>query len=283
MRLRYRILNVFTVDARRLSGNPLVVFEDGPALDDVTMIALARQMNLSETTFLLPPTDARASRRVRIFTPTHEMPFAGHPTLGTAHVVRRLTSGGDQVRLEMEVGIVDVSADGDHFTLETARAPTTRSAARPELLASALGLPVDRVVGGALFVNTGTEQLVIPLADEAAVRAARPRPDLLRAHAWSEAREGATAYVWARQGNDVLARYFFLQHDAVVEDPATGSACANLGGYLVATGAPLPQRLVVSQGEAVGRVSRLVLRVDETKRIFVGGDVVELGEGTIDL
>src|SRR5688572_10296842 len=95
---RYRIVNVFTVGHDRLSGNPLCVFEDARGLSDAQMQALARQMNLSETTFVLP--SERATSAVRIFTPSFEMPFAGHPTLGTVHVVRSL-AGGDRVTLDM--------------------------------------------------------------------------------------------------------------------------------------------------------------------------------------
>src|SRR2546430_7895276 len=113
--LAFRIVNVFA-RAARLSGNPLAVVEDGRGLDDAAMQALARQFNLSETTFILP--SATATARVRIFTPAYEMPFAGHPTLGTAHVVRSLTSAGDAVRLEMRAGIIPVSAKGDRWTLE---------------------------------------------------------------------------------------------------------------------------------------------------------------------
>src|SRR5688572_27683905 len=110
----YRILNVFA-RAGRLTGNPLCVFEDGAGIDDATMQALARQFNLSETTFILP--SAKATARVRIFTPSYEMPFAGHPTLGTAHVVRAL-KGGDALTLEMKAGIIPVKAQGDRWTLQ---------------------------------------------------------------------------------------------------------------------------------------------------------------------
>src|SRR5215204_6198351 len=103
MELRYRIVNVFAREGR-LTGNPLCVFEDGSSLDDATMQALALQFNLSETTFILPSTKATA--RVRIFTPAYEMPFAGHPTLGTAHVVRSLQNPGDKVTLEMKAGVI---------------------------------------------------------------------------------------------------------------------------------------------------------------------------------
>src|SRR5688572_20865116 len=111
----FRILNVFTVEGAPLSGNPLCVFEDARDLDDATMQALARQLNLSETTFLLP--SERASARVRIFTPAFEMPFAGHPTLGTAHVVRALGRGADELTLEMAAGLIPVTARGDAWTL----------------------------------------------------------------------------------------------------------------------------------------------------------------------
>src|SRR5687767_15332008 len=114
MELRYRILNVFTTGGMRLSGNPLCVFEDGSQLDAAVMQTLARQMNLSESTFILP--SKRAAALVRIFTPAYEMPFAGHPTLGTAHVCRALGLGGNQLGLEMRAGIIPVTSDGDHWT-----------------------------------------------------------------------------------------------------------------------------------------------------------------------
>jgi trans-2,3-dihydro-3-hydroxyanthranilate isomerase len=100
--LSYRIVNVFTQGGDRLSGNPLCVFEDGSGLDTQAMQALALQFNLSETTFILPSTLASAG--VRIFTPRYEMPFAGHPTLGTAHICRALGRGGDALTLEMSAG-----------------------------------------------------------------------------------------------------------------------------------------------------------------------------------
>src|SRR5450432_3211474 len=109
-RLKYHLVNVFAESP--LAGNPLCVFEDGSTLDDATMQALALQFNLSETTFILPATARDATARVRIFTPTFEMPFAGHPTLGTAHVVRDLLATGDAVSLEMIAGVIPVTARG---------------------------------------------------------------------------------------------------------------------------------------------------------------------------
>jgi trans-2,3-dihydro-3-hydroxyanthranilate isomerase len=274
----YRVVNVFA--EMPLGGNPLCVFEDGRDFDDATMQALALQFNLSETTFLLP--SASATARVRIFTPTFEMPFAGHPTLGTAHVVRDLLSTGDAVSLEMIAGVIPVTARGDVWTLQ-ANAPVHRApAASRSQFAAMLGLDAaDMSDQPPLWVNTGSEQLVIPLASFAAVRRAAPRSDALLAHASNGQR--SLSYLFAREGDHVLARFFFDKHGSVIEDPGTGSACANLGGWLLATGSSLPQKLTIDQGEAVGRPCRLGLEVTVDRRILVSGRVIEIARGTLSL
>jgi trans-2,3-dihydro-3-hydroxyanthranilate isomerase len=280
MRLPFRIVNVFTSGQDRLSGNPLCVFEDGSGLSDAQMQRLARQLNLSETTFVLPA-ERGGTARVRIFTPGFEMPFAGHPTLGTAHVV---AAGRDRVTLELRAGLVEVTASGPSgtmWTLRAARPPSTRAvaASRAEL-AAMVGLPEAAIAGEPLWVETGVEQLVIPITSADHVRAARPVPELVTRHGYSQARDEAMAYLWAPDGT---VRFFFTQHGAVIEDPATGSAAANLGGYFVATGRALPIEMALRQGDAVGRPSRLSLRVDANRAIFVGGDVVEFGTGSFEL
>jgi len=274
----FRLVNVFAESP--LAGNPLAVFEDARGLDDATMQALALQFNLSETTFVLP-SDV-ATRRVRIFTPAFEMPFAGHPTLGTAHVVRDIAKAGDRLTLEMQAGNIPVLAEGDVWTL-TANAPRHRAAAASrEALASMLGLAVnDLDEKPPLWVDTGSEQLIVPLASFDAVRRARPSAAAMQAGAGDGPR--ALAYVFAREGDRVLARFFFLKYGAVIEDPGTGSACANLGGWLLATGAPLPQRVAIDQGEAVGRPCRLGLAVGADRSIRVSGRVIEIGRGAITL
>ena len=271
----YRIVNVFA--EAPLEGNPLCVFEDGRALDDKTMQALALQFNLSETTFVLP--SERATARLRIFTPTFEMPFAGHPTLGTAHVVRSLKNTGADLSLECKAGVIPVTANGDVWTLD-ANAPRHRppTANRAEL-ASMLNVDERDIVGEPLWVDTGSDQLVIPLASFDAVK--RAKPDARQLHIHGANGNRAMAYVFAREGNRVLARFFFLKHGAVIEDPGTGSACANLGGWLLVTGAELPQRLSIDQGEAVGRPCRLRLDVTADRRIRVSGRVIELGRGFV--
>jgi PhzF family phenazine biosynthesis protein len=285
----YRTVNVFAETP--LAGNPLCVFEDARGLDGATMQALALQFNLSETTFIRPSDEADA--RVRIFTPTFEMPFAGHPTLGTAHVVRAARKAGNGLRLEMQAGVIPVAADGDVWTL-TANAPRQRpvGASRRDL-AAMLGLDETDVAPDParppLWVDTGSEQLIVPLASPAAVARAAPRGELMVRHGSNGQR--ALAYVFAAAGwrsddgdrQPVDARFFFFKHGAVIEDPGTGSACANLGGWLLATGANLPQHIAVRQGDAVGRPCRLGLDVGSDRRIHVSGRVVELGRGYIRL
>ena len=275
----YRIVNVFTQGGMPLSGNPLCVFERAQPLDATRMQALALQFNLSETSFILP--SEHASARVRIFTPHYEMPFAGHPTLGTAHVCRALGLGGDRLTLELPAGVIAVRATGDRWTLQ-ARSPTWREVSEPRLtLAAMLGLEERDLLERPLWVNAGVEQLIVPLASEAAVRRVSVRADLL---AQLPSADGhSMVYVFAPAGAGLLARFFFPQGAALLEDPATGSATANLGGWCLATGRTLPCEFDILQGEYTGRSSALRLRVDDERNVLVSGDVIELGRGSITL
>jgi trans-2,3-dihydro-3-hydroxyanthranilate isomerase len=280
MNLRYRLLNVFTRDSRPLSGNPLCVFEDGSGLDTTTMQALARQFNLSETTFLLP--SQRATAHVRIFTPSYEMPFAGHPTLGSAQVCRSLGLGGDELKLEVQVGVIPVRAEGARWTLE-AQKPTWRDLDVPrERLAALLGLSDADVLDRPLWVKAGKEQLIVPLADAAAVMRAAPDPKVFEVLRTADGL-GAVSVFAPTVPSRMLSRFFFAQGSSVLEDPATGSACANLGGWWLATNRDLPCKLMIYQGEQVDRPSTLYLDVSASGQIYVGGDVAELGQGEIQV
>lgn len=290
MKLAYHLVNVFTRDGGRLTGNPLCVFEPGPVLDTALMQVLARQFNLSETTFLAAST--RATLAVRIFTPDYEMPFAGHPTLGTAHIVRRLLPAvGDAVVLEMPAGLIPVQADGDRWTL-TANPPRPREiGCDASYLAAALGLePGDLRWQSAgarpLWIDTGSEQLVVPLASVAAVRRAAPRPAAFEALRSLQGRRMVLVFAEAGAGR-VESRFLFETGDAFAEDPATGSACANLGGWYLAVGeasaASRPFVREVHQGDRVLRPSTLQLSIGRDDRIRVGGDVAWLGRGEIDV
>jgi trans-2,3-dihydro-3-hydroxyanthranilate isomerase len=280
MNLNYRILNVFTCDGARLSGNPLCVFEDGSALDGEAMQRLARQFNLSETTFILP--SKRASAQVRIFTPAYEMPFAGHPTLGTAHVCRSLGLGGEQLGLEMRAGIIPVTAKGDHWTLRATASTSRPVDVPPAEIAKLLGLEASDIGTQPLWVKAGREQLIVPLTSEAAVRRVQPQSGIFDRLKCADGR--SQAYVFATVGaGKILSRFFFPDGPSILEDPATGSACANLGGWFIAMGRRPPIAFEVSQGEFVGRPSTLHLEVNADKEVFVGGEVIELGRGSITL
>lgn len=284
----YRLLNVFAEST--FGGNPLCVFEDARGLGDAEMHALTRQFNLSETTFILPSDVADA--RVRIFTPGHEMRFAGHPTLGTAQVVRDIAGCGDALTLELLAGVVPVSARGNTWTL-TAPSQGVPATAAPVVpadeIAAWLGLVADDLPQPPLWVDTGAHHLLVPVRNADAVR--RAKPDAMRLDRWQPSSGGRrVAYVFAFDGEaddgriSVLARYFFVKPDGGwTEDPATGSACANLGGWLIATGRMLPASLRVRQGEQAGRASVLWLDVSRDLAIRVGGQVVELGRGTVTL
>jgi PhzF family phenazine biosynthesis protein len=281
----FRIINVFTQGAAPLSGNALCVFENGESMSDRQMQALARQFNLSETTFLLP--SARANARVRIFTPDYEMPFAGHPTLGSAYVCRALKLGGDELVLEMSAGLVSVRAQGSRWTLKALGATWRGLDVSRAELAAALGLEEQDIGDEPLWVKAGKEQLIVPLTSTHAVQRAQPVPSKLKNIRSDEGQ--SAAYVFCLSGADskdsaeALARFFFPAGGAILEDPATGSATANFGGWCLAMKRPLPVKLKISQGEMAGRPSWLFLDVTREREIFVGGDVVEIGRGTISL
>jgi PhzF family phenazine biosynthesis protein len=219
------------------------------------------------------------------------MPFAGHPTLGTAAVVHSLASAagkpGAAVVLEMQAGLIPVSLRGELWTLR-ANAPATRENGR-ELseLAAALGLragDINHQPQGPrpLWVNTGVEQLLVPLASADAVRRVQPQAQHLEHFVSSMGKRQFLVFAPASP-NELLARFFFENGAVVLEDPATGSACANLGGWYLNTGVRGPRKVVVSQGEQLSRPSRLHLELDAEGRIFVGGRVLELGAGSIRL
>jgi trans-2,3-dihydro-3-hydroxyanthranilate isomerase len=284
------IVNVFTEGQGPFTGNPLCVFEHGDGLNTEQMQALARQFNLSETTFILPST--RANARVRIFTPSYEMAFAGHPTLGTAHVCRALKLGGDSMVLDMQAGLIPVRASGDRWTLTALGATSRELDVSRDTLAAALGLEAHDIGERPLWVKAGKEQLVVPLTSPDAVRRAVPSaPGMARivsedglSMAYVFCLSGATSTGGTVNGRDqALARFFFPVGGAILEDPATGSATANFGAWCLAMKRTLPVQLQISQGEFVGRPSTLFLDVNREAQVFVGGDALEIGRGAITL
>lgn len=291
----YRILNVFAESD--FGGNPLCVFEHAEGLSDAEMQALALQFNLSETTFILPSDTATA--RMRIFTPGTEMAFAGHPSIGTAHVVSALChvgdAAGDALTLECKAGIVPLNLHDQVWTFAAPQAVQTRECeVSPAEIARLLGLCEDDLLSAPLWVSTGSDQLLVALKTSDAVRRARPDATLL--DIWPVSSLGRrTAYLFAFGAADgvdadvasrqpVTTRYFFVRPEGGVgEDPATGSACANLGGWWLTSGRDLPVSFVVEQGVQMRRPSQLYLDVALDKTIRVGGKVVEIGRGMIQI
>jgi trans-2,3-dihydro-3-hydroxyanthranilate isomerase len=277
--LNFRIVNVFTRNGAALSGNPLCVFEEASSLDTTTMQALARQFNLSETTFILPSSTANA--RVRIFTPRYEMPFAGHPTLGTAHVCRALGLAADALTLEMQAGVIPVRAVNNRWTLR-ANAPSWRECtATRATIAAMLGISPRDIGERPLWVKAGKEQLIVPLTSEQAVRNVRIDTGLMSEVVSEDGHSMVYVFAQLDQPGRLLSRFFFPVGSAILEDPATGSATANLGGWLIAMGHKLPCAFEISQGEYTGRPSTLLLNVEAPDTILVSGDVIELARGTV--
>jgi trans-2,3-dihydro-3-hydroxyanthranilate isomerase len=275
-KISYRLLNVFAETA--FGGNPLAVIEDGSALTDREMQLVARQFNLSETTFILPSNIAAA--QIRIFTTSYEMDFAGHPTLGSAQVIRELFQLEDAFKIEMKAGLIPVSAIQNHWTL-FANTPRYRPmlASRSELTAM-LNLPHAAIAGNPLWVDCGTEQLMIPLASPEFVHACRP--DLRLMAKYSKNLSGqAKTYVFAKTPDGFESRYFSMaEENSISEDPGTGSACANLGAWWIATEADKPLTAKINQGTFIQRPNVLSLHVANGE-IQVGGRVIEVGRGEL--
>ena len=301
MKLRFITTDVFT--NRPFTGNQLAVIPDARGIPEELLLPIAREFNYSESTFVYPAVNPAHTRRVRIMTPGGELPFAGHPTIGTAVVlatIGEIALTGDTTRIVLEeaVGPVPVSirARGGAATsaeLTSAKLPEVGPPPPPRTtLAELLSLDPSQLQGGAngpQAVSCGVPYLIIPVKDRAAVAAARLRMDL-----W----ESTLKRYWApeimivakdpeHEGSDLRARVFVPGH-AIPEDPATGSAAASLAGYLAAReSAPNGTfRWVMEQGFEMGRPSMLELEADKRDGSVVGvrvaGDAVVVSEGMME-
>lgn len=276
---RFHQLDVFT--ATPLQGNPLAVVHGAHTLDDARMAAFARWTNLSETTFLLPPTQPQADYRVRIFSPGGELPFAGHPTLGSC---RAWLAAGGQPRTpglvvqECGVGLVPVRVEPGDQRLAFAAPPCRREAVEPGLLdrvMAALGLETSQV-RQASWLDNGPRWLALELPDALAVLALRPDHAALKSLA-KVGVVGAHAPGAAAQF-EVRA---FAAPLGVEEDPVTGSLNASLAQWLMEDGRA-PAAYVAAQGTAMGRAGRVHIRRDADDT-WIGGDVVICIDGSVEL
>jgi len=296
MRRKFFTLDVFT--RRRYAGNPLAVVLESDGVDGAAMQAVAREFNLSETVFVLPPADKAHRAKLRIFTPAAELPFAGHPTVGTAVLLNRIdgVSGSREILLEEGIGPVrctvealDQDAGNARFAL--ARLPAEAGPVAPSAaMAAALGLS-EADIGLEDFKparwSAGVEFNFVPLSGLDAMR--RCRPDTAR---WSEGFVGhGSAFVFCREtvepGHAFHAR-MFAPRGGIPEDPATGSAVAAFAGVLahftrIADGA---HDFVVEQGYEMGRASLIHLTMTvqggQLTAGAIAGDAVVMSEGTLE-
>lgn len=290
-RLSYTLVDVFT--RRRFGGNPLAVFADAHGYDETLLQPIARELNLSETTFVQRATRSDCDFRVRIFTPKAELPMAGHPTVGTAYV---LDARGERVVFEEGVGPIAVergkTPEGAPMWIMTQPAPRFGGRLQDRTaIAAALGLrPVE--VSTALpieIVATGTPFVMIPIKDLSSLGRARQRADLWEVLVADD--PGLCPYLFVQTGAATLRTRMFGAALGIVEDPATGGAAGPLATYLVEH-AVIPTRdgrapVRVEQGFEMGRPSVIHAEVvggpGAITGVRVGGECVTVGGGYVDV
>jgi trans-2,3-dihydro-3-hydroxyanthranilate isomerase len=289
-RLSFTQFDVFT--SSPLDGNPLAVFPDATGLSDDHMQAIAREMNLSETTFVFPR-DAAVEKergiRVRIYTVQEELPFAGHPTLGTAFALRG-SSGAAEIRLELNVGTIPVRFEDPPgqpaFGEMTQIDPVFGMVHDRKKVAEVTGIPIDDIAPDVPVqtVSTGVPFTILPLRDLAAAR--RLRIDQERASEYLAASGGKFFFCVARETVDPSARLHARMLFYNGEDPATGSASGCAAAWMVEHGIAKPdERVMIEQGVEMKRPSRIFVsasrRNDRVVNVRVGGNVVEVLRGEL--
>jgi PhzF family phenazine biosynthesis protein len=276
MKRRFVQVDVFGENPYR--GNPLAVIVDAEGLTTSDMQTFAKWTNLSETTFLFPPTHASADYRVRIFTPTEELPFAGHPTLGSAHAW--LTNGGvpkdgNTIVQDCKVGLIGVRREEN--SLSFAAPPLLRSGPIDDAVlheaAESLGISRDAIIDAA-WIDNGPGWMGILLASADEVLAIQPKPmKLTLGVAGAHTTESRFAYE---------VRAFYSSNGITFEDPVTGSLNASLAQWLISSGrfnAPY----LVSQGTAIGYAGVVKVDVDDSQVVWIGGNVATCISGEVDI
>ena len=292
MTKRLKMVQVDVFSCEPLQGNPLAVFLDGRGLSDQEMQALAREMNLSETTFILPrdsATESASGVRVRIFTVQEELPFAGHPTLGTAFVLRG-SSGAAEIVLDLNVGKVPVRFEDRHgepsFGEMTQVDPKFGSMHDREAVSQACGLPPDAIDPSLPIqtVSTGLPQIIVPLRSLAVMRTLSLDPR--RVADYVDKTDGRFFYFVSRETVDPAARLHARMLFYNGEDPATGSAGGCAAAWMVAHGVAKPEeRVLIEQGIEMNRPSRIFVRAGKRDNrvinVRVGGHTAEIMRGEV--
>ena len=309
MAYQYHTADVFTDVA--FGGNQLAVLPEARGLTDAQMQAIAHEFNFSETVFVLPPENKANTRRLRIFTPGSELPFAGHPTIGAAFVlaaVGNIALTGDETRIVFEEGVgpvpVLIRAESGRpvFCVLTAARLPQRAQQRPsrEVISAVLSLGPDEILdGGALTieaVSSGVPFLFVPVRDLAALARARVKLDLLEQHmkdSWTPEiyvfveEESSARRNGVRSGDGTIRSRMFAPTAGIAEDPATGGAAAAFGGYLAwrSTKRDGTLKWTIHQGVEMGRPSRLEVEADvaggEVTAVRVGGAAILISSGML--
>jgi trans-2,3-dihydro-3-hydroxyanthranilate isomerase len=286
-KLPFYIVDVFTED--KYAGNQLAVFREAGELGDETMQRIARETNFSETTFILSDEPRDGGFDVRIFTPGEEVPFAGHPTLGTAHIIRSEIMKGkaEALSLNLQVGKIPVTFGRDGYGWMKQIEPTFGKPHPAETLAAILTLPVDDIDGRfpVQEVSTGLPFFIVPLKTIAALKTAKIDRDKYFTYIKDSSAKGILVFCPQTHvaGNDISVRVF-VDYFGVPEDPATGSGNGCLAGYLVKHRYFGKESVDIrsEQGYEIGRPSLLLLRADEDSghiRISVGGRSITVARG----
>ena len=276
-------LDVFT--STRFGGNPLAVLPDARGLSDTQMQAVAREFNYSETTFVLPPADPAHDARVRIFTPRYELPFAGHPNVGTGHVLANMR-GKSRMLFEEQAGLVAIEAEGALTSIAAPRPFSAGQEIDPALVAASLGLraeDVDVAAHRPLVGSCGTPFVLAQVDGSALTRAAYDTAALAAADAAAGLGGRFALFAYAPEGARVRAR-MFAPLGGTTEDPATGSAAVAMGGLLLSLSGEDRAEWTVVQGVEMGRPSELHVQAwrdrDDIKT-SVAGACVPVMRGTL--
>jgi len=300
MQIEFVTVDVFT--DRRFGGNPLAVVPNADGLSAAQMQSIAAEFNLSETTFVFPPKDPAHTAEVRIFTPKAQLPFAGHPNVGTAFVVAGRGSAygrtvGDPLLFEEQAGLVPVEVLRDGGAIVGARLTAPRPLERgadvaPDIIAAACSISADDIETSRhvpCVASCGTRFIFAEVKTRVALAAAQPRPDIFAQRFPIDGTTGIHLYVRdAAEGVDIWSRMFAPQH-GVAEDPATGSANVALAGLLASLRpeTDLSLRVRIAQGVEMGRPS--ILDASAEKRggtvieTRIGGRCIPVMKGTIEI
>jgi trans-2,3-dihydro-3-hydroxyanthranilate isomerase len=273
----YVVYDVFTDTA--FGGNPLAVFPDATGLDPDKLQAIAREFNFSETTFVYPPVDPSHTAKVRIFTPTMELQFAGHPIIGTAFALYELGGPADMT-FDLGVGPISCRIADGLASFQTKVALETIASPAIALVARALSLPVTAIkteTHAPVQASLGLPFVITELADITALRACSPHIDAMKeGAALHPAGLDFAQFTYVRDGQKINAR-MFAPLDNIPEDPATGSACATLTALLAQFG--IGDRFHIAQGVEMGRPSTIITEAMNSG-VTVSGQAVQTMKGT---